>query len=192
MLGLSSVPEGNLLGTNTDLYATVGCHPTRSTEFEKDPSGYFQALDDLIGANLSGPGRAVAVGECGLDYDRTRFASTAVQRKHFRGCGHASHRFCIDGTLTGSQLALAKKYHLPLFLHSRAAHNDLVQILREEGFGEDGGQAVGGRGGVVHSFTGSSQDAIDYVGARDVPSEPDITERHTQINMGFHVRFVLS
>ncbi len=165
MLGLSSVPEKNLLEMNADLYATVGCHPTRSAEFEKDPSGYFQALDKLIGANLSGPGRAVAVGECGLDYDRTHFASPVVQQRHFRGCDHASHRFCTDGTLTGSQLALAKKYHLPLFLHSRAAHNDFAQILREEGFGEDGGRAVGGRGGVVHSFTGSPQDAIDYVGA---------------------------
>jgi hypothetical protein len=35
--------------------------------------------------------------------------------------------------------------------------------LREEGFGEDGGKAVGGRGGVVHSFTGSVEDANDYV-----------------------------
>jgi TatD related DNase len=64
---------------------------------------------------------------------------------------------------TGSQLTLAKKYHLPLFLHSRAAHDDFVRILREEGFGEDGGRAVGGRGGVVHSFTGSAEDAADYV-----------------------------
>jgi TatD DNase family protein len=156
---------------NTDLYATIGCHPTRSAEFEKDPSGYFQALDELIGANLSGPGRAVAVGECGLDYDRTHFASTVVQRKHFRGCDHAGHCFYTDGTLTGSQLSLAKKHHLPLFLHSRAAHNDFVQILRDEGFGEDGGRAVGGRGGVVHSFTGPPQDAIDYVRARDSPYE---------------------
>ena len=67
-----------------DLYATVGCHPTRSTEFEKDPSGYLQALDELVGAHLSGPGRAVAIGECGLDYDRTHFASSDIQRKHFR------------------------------------------------------------------------------------------------------------
>jgi TatD DNase family protein len=71
--------------------------------------------------------------------------------------------------LIGSQLALAKKYHLPLFLHSRSAHDDFVQILREEGFGEDGGRAVGGQGGVVHSFTGSAQDAVDYVRARDLP-----------------------
>lgn len=79
--------------------------------------------------------------------------------------------FYTDGTLTGSQLSLAKKHHLPLFLHSRAAHNDFVQILRDEGFGEDGGRAVGGRGGVVHSFTGPPQDAIDYVRARDSPYE---------------------
>lgn len=171
MLGFSSGLEEDSLKMNTDLYATIGCHPTRSAEFEKDPSGYFQALDELIGANLSGPGRAVAVGECGLDYDRTHFASTVVQRKHFRGCDHAGHCFYTDGTLTGSQLSLAKKHHLPLFLHSRAAHNDFVQILRDEGFGEDGGRAVGGRGGVVHSFTGPPQDAIDYVRARDSPYE---------------------
>ncbi|KAH9163832.1 Mg-dependent DNase [Lactarius sanguifluus] len=78
--------------------------------------------------------------------DTTHFAPAAIQQKHFR-----------------SQLALAKKYHLPLFLHSRAAHNDFVQILREEGFGEDDGKAVGGRGGVVHSFTGSTEDANDYI-----------------------------
>jgi len=132
------------LAKEHNLYATIGCHPTRSTEFEKDPNGYFQALDELVEANLSGPGRVVAIGECGLDYDRTHFASVAIQQKHFR-----------------SQLALAKKYHLPLFLHSRSAHDDFVQILREEGFGEDGGRAVGGQGGVVHSFTGSAQDAVD-------------------------------
>ena len=57
------------------------------------------------------------------------------------------------------QLSLAKKYHLPLFLHSRAAHADFARILREEGFGEDGGGAVGGRGGVAHSFTGTGGNA---------------------------------
>lgn len=53
----------------SELYATVGCHPTRSAEFDKfkgGPEGYFKALDKLISENLSGEGRAVAVGECGL------------------------------------------------------------------------------------------------------------------------------
>lgn len=135
-------------------------------------------MDELVGANLGGPGRVVAIGECGLDYDRTHFASAAIQQKHFREYNHVS-RLCLpiaDYIYTGSQLALAKKYQLPLFLHSRAAHNDLVRILSEEGFAEDGGKAVGGRGGVVHSFTGSAQDAVDYVGVRDLPARPDITK----------------
>ena len=63
--------------------------------------------------------------------------------------------------MLGIQLSLAKKYHLPLFLHSRAAHNDFVHILREEGFGEDGGRAAGANGGVVHSFTGSPEEVSE-------------------------------
>jgi len=64
----------------------------------------------------------------------------------------------------GAQLVLAKKYHLPLFLHSRAAHTDLVKILKEESFGEDGGKCVGAKGGVVHSFTGSIEEAAELIG----------------------------
>lgn len=66
------------------------------------------------------------------------------------------------------QLGLAKKYHLPLFLHSRAAHADFVQILRDEGFGNNGGHDVGGKGGVVHSFTGSVEEAEELVRKPDV------------------------
>lgn len=165
-------PHPFRIGRNIlDLYATVGCHPTRSTEFDEDPTRYFGALDELIEANLSGPGRAVAFGECGLDYDRLHFASAAIQRKAFRTCNlrlKSAVHCPADVTFTGSQLTLAKKYHLPLFLHSRAAHSDFVRILREEGFGEDGGRVVGGRGGVVHSFTGSTEDAADYVRVRDI------------------------
>lgn len=69
--------------------------------------------------------------------------------------------------LLESQLFLARKHHLPLFLHSRAAHDDLVRILREEGFGSDGGRPVGGKGGVVHSFTGTSAEVEELV--RSVP-----------------------
>lgn len=138
-----------ILSRKHGLYTTIGCHPTRSKEFDafhSGPVGYLEALDDLIKNNLEGRGRVVAVGECGLDYDRTRFASPAVQKTHFR-----------------SQLALAKKYHLPLFLHSRAAHSDFVKILREEGFGENGGVSVGGKGGVVHSFTGTTKEAQELI-----------------------------
>lgn len=52
-----------------DAFATVGCHPTRSAEFDKfkgGPQAYLKALDDVIAQNREGPGRVVAVGECGL------------------------------------------------------------------------------------------------------------------------------
>ncbi|KAG2154672.1 hypothetical protein DEU56DRAFT_769703 [Suillus clintonianus] len=132
------------LAAQHGFFATVGCHPTRSKEFDEYPGGpeaYLQALDSLISANLHGQGRVVAIGECGLDYDRTHFAPEDVQRRHFR-----------------SQLFLAKKYKLPLFLHCRAAHKDFVNILRDEGFGEDGE-----RKGVVHSFTGSVEEVVELM-----------------------------
>ncbi|KAJ7275206.1 Mg-dependent DNase [Mycena haematopus] len=135
------------LAQELGFFCTIGCHPTRVAEFEQYKGGadaYLLALDNLIASNLHGKGRAVAIGECGLDYDRLRFSTPEVQQKHFR-----------------SQLSLAKKYHLPLFLHSRAAHADFVKILREEGFGVDGGVAVGGKGGVVHSFTGSPEEVAE-------------------------------
>jgi TatD DNase family protein len=40
---------------------------------------------------------------------------------------------------------------------------DFVQILRDEGFGENGGRAVGGNGGVVHSFTGTAEEVAELV-----------------------------
>ncbi|KAJ6519658.1 Mg-dependent DNase, partial [Mycena sanguinolenta] len=137
------------LAQELGFFCTIGCHPTRAAEFERfkgGPDAYLLALDKLIASSLHGKGRAVAIGECGLDYDRLHFATPDVQRKHFR-----------------SQLSLAKKHHLPLFLHSRAAHADFVKILREEGFGVDGGIAVGGKGGVVHSFTGSPEEVAELM-----------------------------
>lgn len=90
--------------------------------------------------------------------------------------------------ILGSQLALAKKYHLPLFLHSRAAHADFVRILREEGFGEDGGKGVGANGGVVHSFTGSVEEVNELVsGQYHIEDIRALVNVH-QMDMGFHIR----
>lgn len=52
------------------------------------------------------------------------------------------------------QLTLSKEHNLPLFLHCRAAADDLVEILHRN---ED--KIVGG---VVHSFDGSKE-AVDKI-----------------------------
>jgi Tat protein secretion system quality control protein TatD with DNase activity len=57
------------LGVRLGFYATVGCHPTRSSDFDAHrdgPEAYLKSLDDLLSHNLIGRGRVVALGELGL------------------------------------------------------------------------------------------------------------------------------
>ncbi|KAL4705642.1 hypothetical protein ACJJTC_002028 [Scirpophaga incertulas] len=111
------------------LFATVGCHPTRCNEFVDNPEDYLNNLRKLINENRD---KVVAIGECGLDYERLHFCEKDVQLKYFE-----------------FQLQLSAEFSLPLFLHCRAAADDLVEIL---GRNKD---AI--TGGVVHSFDGSEE-----------------------------------
>lgn len=75
--------------------------------------------------------RPAAVGECGLD--------------HFvEGLDRDEQRRYFDG-----QLALAREFDLPVIVHARRAVDDVIQSIRR----------VGGLRGVVHSWSGSEQQA---------------------------------
>ncbi|KAJ1729513.1 hypothetical protein LPJ61_003484 [Coemansia biformis] len=120
------------------LFATVGCHPTRSGEPDKHPAGadgYFSGLRALIDGNR---GRVVAVGECGLDYDRLQFADKAAQERVFM-----------------RHFELAEATGLPMFLHNRNTDGDFVRLVRENRHRF--------AGGVVHSFTGSADEARELL-----------------------------
>ncbi|KAM0522696.1 hypothetical protein ACHAQF_004735 [Verticillium nonalfalfae] len=95
--------------------------------------------------HASQPGSLVAFGEFGLDYDRLHYASKAIQL----------HAFAAQ-----LDLVLATKPQLPLFLHSRAAHEDFRRLLQDK-FGP--GLEKLERGGVVHSFTGSIEEARELM-----------------------------
>jgi len=73
----------------------------------------------------------VAVGECGLDY----FVEELDQ---------AQQRFYFDG-----QLALARDFDLPVIVHARRAVDAVIAAIKR----------VGGLRGVIHSFSGSPEQA---------------------------------
>lgn len=76
--------------------------------------------------------RPVAVGEIGLDFHDKKNDDAERQRHYFR-----------------KQLAFARDFDLPVILHARAAIDEVTATLRH----------MGGLRGVVHSFSGSEQQA---------------------------------
>ena len=111
------------------LYSTVGVHP-------HDASHFSTASLEVMRRLAAGPG-VVALGECGLDFNRD-FSPRDLQRRCFE-----------------AQLQLASELRLPLFLHERDAHVEFLEILRpvRERLGPV----------VVHCFTGTAEQARAYL-----------------------------
>jgi len=95
------------------LRCTVGIHPHDATRTLQGPhaKSFDKELEKLILSEL-GIKYCVAVGECGLDYDR-KFSTHEDQKIVFQ-----------------KQLTLASRIHKPIFLHSREAHTDFIEILK--------------------------------------------------------------
>ncbi len=106
------------------VYASVGVHP----DYEDTPE---PSVEQLVA--LADHPRIVAIGETGLDYFRLQ-GDLAWQRERFRVHIRASRA-------TGK----------PLIIHTRAASEDTLRIMQEEGAGTN----AGGAGGVMHCFTES-------------------------------------
>lgn len=111
------------------VYASVGVHP----DYEDTPE---PSVDELV--RLADHPRIVAIGETGLDYYRLQ-GDLEWQRERFRTHIRASRA-------TGK----------PLIIHTRAASEDTIRILREEGASPQ----AGGAAGVMHCFT-ESQEVAD-------------------------------
>lgn len=89
-----------------DCYGTAGIHPHNADRAKAED---FLRIEQILMANP----RVVAVGECGLDYDRM-FSEKENQIR------------CLK-----EHIAIAEKLDKPMFLHERAAAEDFEEIFRD-------------------------------------------------------------
>ncbi len=119
-----------LADQHANLYYALGFHPYF---LEDNVEQHFAELEHYLKQNA--PPQCVAIGECGLDF--------AID---------------VDPQLQEEtlevQFELARCFELPVILHSRKAHNRLIQMVKA---------AKLPRGGVLHAFSGSYQQAMEWV-----------------------------
>jgi TatD DNase family protein len=116
-------------GRSPRLFATAGIHPHHASTYGPDA---LVAVRELCARP-----EVVAVGECGLDFDRN-FSPRAEQLRCFE-----------------AQLELAAELALPVFLHERSAHADFSEILARHR-----SRLVRA---VVHCFTGTGESLARYL-----------------------------
>ncbi|NDO81232.1 metal-dependent hydrolase [Citrobacter sp. NCU1] len=114
----------------TPLFAALGLHPI---VIEHHTDHCLEQLQQFLDKR---PQKVVAVGEIGLD--------------HYRD----DPQFARQEFLLEAQLKLAKRYDLPVILHSRRTHDILARHLKRQNLP---------RTGVVHGFSGSLQQAERFV-----------------------------
>jgi len=106
----SAGPHG--AGASCTLYAAVGVHPTEADSLTPT------TLAEL--RELAQHPRVVAIGEIGLDYYWPR-----IPDRGWPCAAPAQQRAALE-----AQLTLAAELSLPVILHDREAHADILDILR--------------------------------------------------------------
>jgi len=110
-------------------FATAGVHPHHAAECDATTIDTLRAL--------AADPHVVAIGECGLDFNRD-FSPRDLQERWFE-----------------AQLELAAELQLPVFLHERDAADRFVALLEEH--------RPRLAGGIVHCFTGTTATVERYL-----------------------------
>lgn len=121
-----TIPSSIALAEKYDfIYSTVGWHPVDAIDMKPGDLEWI--------ASLCQHEKVVAIGEIGLDYYWDK-SPKDVQQRVFR-----------------EQIRLARKLQMPIVIHNRDAHQDILTILKEEKAAEVGG--------IMHCFSGSWETA---------------------------------
>lgn len=113
-----------------DAYGTAGIHPHNADSAKQED---FNLMERMLTENK----KIVAVGECGLDYDRM-FSTKENQIR------------CLE-----KHIILAEKLDKPLFLHERSAADDFIKRFKKH--------PDICKKSVVHCFTGNKETLEKYL-----------------------------
>jgi TatD DNase family protein len=141
------------------VYAAIGLHPIHLQEgpvdSQEEDNSYsftprFEEFDYGSYEKLAKFEKVVAIGEIGLDYyhlNPTEDIAAAKKKQQ---------------EVFAQQLLLARSLDLPVILHCRQAHDDLLMILQD--FKKEYGHLIpsGRPWGVVHCFSGDEDLAWKY------------------------------
>ena len=116
----SSKQAVQLAERHAQVYAAVGIHPHAAAHTTDQD---FRTIMELASHE-----KVVGYGEIGLDYAKNFSSKTSQQQVFSR------------------QLHMAKELNLPVIIHDREAHEDILCILKE--------QAPYPAGGIMHCFSG--------------------------------------
>lgn len=133
----SSKRSFELARDNENIFASAGIHPHDADTVNE---ASLKKLEELAQHY-----KVIAVGEIGLDFFKNS-TSQEVQIKALK-----------------LQLELAENHNMPVIIHCRDAHNDLINILKE--------YKTSNWKGVIHCYTASWKIAQEY------------------IRLGFHIGF---
>lgn len=112
-------------------WSTAGVHPHHASEWSAETAATLR--------RLAAHEQVVAIGECGLDFNRNFSASEQQE-------------YAFD-----AQLALAAELAMPVFLHCRDAHRRFIDILQP--------WIAKLPGAVVHCFTGTQAELEECLAA---------------------------
>ena len=120
-----------LASKHDPVYAAVGIHPHDASEYDQETEARLKKLSEHP--------KVIGWGEIGLDYHYDH-SPREIQRRVFE-----------------RQIGVARELSLPIIIHSRAANEDTVSILKSncsyDGF----------RGGIMHCFGGTPEMALELL-----------------------------
>jgi TatD DNase family protein len=118
--------------SNCKVFSCLGIHPWFLAGLQQ------QHLDKLAQKVLENKTRIIAIGEAGLD------GVIAKQQDNFNQ----------QNLFFEFQLYLAQQHQLPIIVHHRRTHNEIITLLK---------QVKIAHSGIIHAFSGSYQQACQYI-----------------------------